>query len=122
MISKPFFYRLLQLILTCSFSKIHYITIRYVKPTVSIYIHAARSAERPKMLNRMLKHDKVSEPRMRGIHLQPHSRRSPNPSADRARGYTLHAPGKATQAGVQATLASLTSQIANFCTIWAFVQ
>ena len=28
------FYSLLQLMLTCSFSKIHYITIRYVKPTM----------------------------------------------------------------------------------------
>ena len=78
------FYSLLQLMLTCSFSKIHYITIRYVDT-----IHAARSAERPKMLNRVLKHGKDFEPRMRGIHLQ---RTAEEAQIQRRQGQRLHSP------------------------------
>ena len=89
------FYSLLQLMLTCSFSKIHYITIRYVKLTMysswigTIYIHAARSAERPKLLNRMLKHGKDFEPRMRGIHLQ---RTAEEAQTQCRQGQRLHSP------------------------------
>ena len=102
------FYRLSQLMLTCSFSKIHYITIRYVKPTiylkvgsVPIYMHAARSAEHSKMLNWMLNHAKVSKPGMRGIHLKCTAEEAQTQHRQ-GQGYTLRAPGRATQAGVQA--------------------
>ena len=89
-----------------------YIILKYVTSntrctqvgSVPIYIHAARIAERPKMLNRMLKHGKDFEPRMRGIHLQ-RTAEEVQTSADRAR---------APQAGVQAIWPSLTSQFANF--------
>ena len=98
------FYSLLQSMLTCSFSKIHYITSNpqctQVR-SVPIYIHAGRRAECPKMLSRMLKHSKEFEPIIRGIHLQCTVEEA---QTQRPQGQRLHspAPGRAPQAGVQA--------------------
>ena len=57
--------------------------------SVPIYIHAARSAERPKMLNQLLKHGKISEPKMRVIHLQ---RTKKEAQTQRRQGQRLHSP------------------------------
>ena len=119
------FHSLLQLMLTCIFSKIHYITIRYVMlnprctqvGSVLIYIHAARSAERPKMLNRMLKHGKDFEPKMRGIHLQ-------RKAAQRRQGQRLHSlrTRQSTTSRSPSNMTLLNLSICYLCTPWAFVQ